>query len=573
MIRQIINNHTIEVRDNSNALKYTEKGGGIAYLDNGIWKETTNSFASIIDSNYDFKNDEGDAKVYIGKELIGTIKYEKDGTTYLSSFIGIGYCSESGEDFEIFDAPDSTAPVLDGDRALFTALQYGYVEYEKIFGEFIQRIVIPDKNLLPTTTKEYICAVTEFNQPLLDILDDQRIIRKFIIKDNKNYLVEMVKISNIETSEIIINYSTKSGALTTDEVWTTGTYYIIGGIDLGSYNLTLELDVIVKGLSIMGFWAYGSGIITTNGTKGHEVYFTSKNDDTIGEIIDGSTGIPNYDGIEIETRDSDNHFNYTIFRHGGNFGYGATIFCYYAAIGTMYFNHCEFEDNWNVLIGNKDHLIIDNCIFKFCHGMSIYAFPDVTMKNTIFWEVYKPNVSNSSPIMGCNITAINCLFKSSSAQGYVYYAAGTLQQTFLNCTFIGYTFVFAVYLTNPVYTLSNCIFKDCIKIFEYPVDIIISDYNCYHTANTIYINLGEHDILLDPKFVSKGLGELAFYLDQDISPCVDSGSQTAVAAELNDKGTDIDNVILDTGTVDMGYHYTYETVEPPVPSGVVNIAY
>ena len=92
MIRQIINNHTIEVRDNSNALKYTEKGGGIAYLDNGTWKETTNSFAPITDPSYDFKNDEGDAKIYIGKELIGTIKYEKDGTTYLSSFIGIGYC-------------------------------------------------------------------------------------------------------------------------------------------------------------------------------------------------------------------------------------------------------------------------------------------------------------------------------------------------------------------------------------------------------------------------------------------------------------------------------------------------
>ena len=105
------------------------------------------------------------------------------------------------------------------------------------------------------------------------------------------------------------------------------------------------------------------------------------------------------------------------------------------------------------------------------------------------------------------------------------------------------------------------------------IPIIDSDYNCFYNSGNIGFALGTNDIIADPKFISRGLGESAFYLDQDISPCIDSGSQTAVVAELDDKGTDIDNVILDIGTVDIGYHYIYETVEPTIPSGVVNIAY
>ncbi|HEW78577.1 MAG TPA: hypothetical protein ENH34_01225, partial [Phycisphaerales bacterium] len=85
----------------------------------------------------------------------------------------------------------------------------------------------------------------------------------------------------------------------------------------------------------------------------------------------------------------------------------------------------------------------------------------------------------------------------------------------------------------------------------------------------------------DPDFVSGPLGE--FYLNQTSSPAVNNGWNTAVYWGLDSYTTDAANV-LDSGTVDMGYHYIdvddaqkfvltveqpgYGTVEPIAPEPI-----
>ena len=56
-----------------------------------------------------------------------------------------------------------------------------------------------------------------------------------------------------------------------------------------------------------------------------------------------------------------------------------------------------------------------------------------------------------------------------------------------------------------------------------------------------------------PSFLTGPLGDN--YLNQSTSPCVNAGSTTAANAGMADKTTNTTHS-LDTGTVDMGFHYS-----------------
>ena len=84
-------------------------------------------------------------------------------------------------------------------------------------------------------------------------------------------------------------------------------------------------------------------------------------------------------------------------------------------------------------------------------------------------------------------------------------------------------------------------------------------------------------LLVDPDGADNALGgnngsDDAFYLSQTAagqstsSPCVDSGSDSAANLGMDDKTTRTDNV-LDSGKVDMGFHYSLESPpsSPPTP--------
>ena len=79
-------------------------------------------------------------------------------------------------------------------------------------------------------------------------------------------------------------------------------------------------------------------------------------------------------------------------------------------------------------------------------------------------------------------------------------------------------------------------------------------------------------ISTDPLFVTAGWDLYPdYFLNSDAdagadSPCIDAGSQTAVAAGVDDRTTRTDKVI-DQGQVDMGYHYEIPLPPAPAPTG------
>lgn len=92
-----------------------------------------------------------------------------------------------------------------------------------------------------------------------------------------------------------MSYTTKGGNLSADETWTAGTYLLSNYVCTNTHTLTIDPtagDVIIKcnnyGLYLTGLWAE---IICIASSK-YKIYLTSYNDDTVGEILPGSTGLP-----------------------------------------------------------------------------------------------------------------------------------------------------------------------------------------------------------------------------------------------------------------------------------------
>jgi len=104
-------------------------------------------------------------------------------------------------------------------------------------------------------------------------------------------------------------------------------------------------------------------------------------------------------------------------------------------------------------------------------------------------------------------------------------------------------------------TITDCIFWD--NGDEWGHDDL---FGCSATYCCIEdLDAGVGNIHNNPMFVPGPFGNQ--YLDPT-SLCINAGSQSATAAALDDRTTQVDNT-LDTGTVDMGYHYPIAPGEPP----------
>ncbi|MFA4922446.1 MAG: hypothetical protein WC611_09995, partial [Candidatus Neomarinimicrobiota bacterium] len=109
-------------------------------------------------------------------------------------------------------------------------------------------------------------------------------MRRFINNWLRGMLVVCI-ISSLSFAYTTISTSPVSGTLT------VGTYYVQESIWVNSgTTLTLEAGVILKFAE--GKQLNIQGTLDVNGSSGSKVYFTSMNDNSIGETISGSTGNP-----------------------------------------------------------------------------------------------------------------------------------------------------------------------------------------------------------------------------------------------------------------------------------------
>jgi parallel beta-helix repeat protein len=174
----------------------------------------------------------------------------------------------------------------------------------------------------------------------------------------------------------------------------------------------------------------------------------------------------------------------------------------------------------------------------------------------------------------CTVDLTNCLIVYNWAQynGGAMGATSSCVITMSNCTVahnsVTDSYPGGIYL----YSGSDLTMTDCVLYHNTsgggnadlnagggtPPATATLSYTCYDPAEVGNIgggtvNFGSGNQTGTPNFLTGPLGD--HYLDQSTSPCVDAGSQSAANAGVADKTTNTTHA-LDTGTVDMGFHYS-----------------
>ena len=160
-----------------------------------------------------------------------------------------------------------------------------------------------------------------------------------------------------------------------------------------------------------------------------------------------------------------------------------------------------------------------------------------------------------------SFSMISCIFTDNSANtnGGGFYNYYCMSSAVTNCTFannMAYSRGGGIFNYNAKMALTNCILWDN-SASDKP------DMYNYWTACAVFYSCLSGDgyegingnISLDPMFVIGPNGQ--YYLDQSISPCINTGDPDTVQDILDilsERTTSIDGA-YDIGIADMGYHY------------------
>ncbi len=134
-------------------------------------------------------------------------------------------------------------------------------------------------------------------------------------------------------------YETKSGNVS-GEYWHTGTYYVTGDLIVDD-GTTLEIQNGTRVKFAPGTRLTVYGTLIANGNSSSNIFFTSRDDNNVGEIIAGSDGNPNpgdWGYITINGQNDNDgiaSFNYCHVRYGGYGSYG-NVYFYYAESPIFY---------------------------------------------------------------------------------------------------------------------------------------------------------------------------------------------------------------------------------------------
>lgn len=168
-----------------------------------------------------------------------------------------------------------------------------------------------------------------------------------------------------------MSYTERSGFVLPFEEWTAGTYLLTSHLTVGSNNLILNCaagDIYVKADDFSIIADSVGRVLVINSTVDRRVVFTSKNDDSRGAIIAGSTGLPRdydqrYPFINVSSTTftylGDYHidlsyveFHYGLFDESAIYFSGVTDSGLSFRLDHIYFFNCgSYPDTFYSLIG------------------------------------------------------------------------------------------------------------------------------------------------------------------------------------------------------------------------------
>nr|NQU92199.1 right-handed parallel beta-helix repeat-containing protein [Bacteroidota bacterium] len=170
---------------------------------------------------------------------------------------------------------------------------------------------------------------------------------------------------------ILNAYTTVTGNVSGQSWVNTETYYVSGGItvDNGS-TLEIQEGTVIKFAANTYLFVYGT--LIANGTASDNIVFTSSNDNSVGEVISGSSGLPNpgeWYMMSINGQGAyhgEGQFDYCMIRYGGkNYsGEQCNIYFYATEYGYLTNSTVEHSSTGGVRIQNCSNIVFDNNILS-----------------------------------------------------------------------------------------------------------------------------------------------------------------------------------------------------------------
>jgi len=236
-------------------------------------------------------------------------------------------------------------------------------------------------------------------------------------------------------------YITKSGNVSGEYWHNTDTYYISGSVtvDAGS-TFEIQAGTVVKfspGASITV-----NGTIICNGNASFNIFFTSRDDDSVGETITGSDGNPSpgdWSQIYVNglsSADGVGTFSHVEFSYGGS-GNGIINF-YYANTASLQNCLVRFSESYGAGANNSD-LDADNSRFSYNAGYGIFtSSSSPTIDNCEFYN----NGNYAAYLNGSNEINIYSNNTGSNNTINAFGISGTIDQDYiLSESVCGFPFV------------------------------------------------------------------------------------------------------------------------------------
>lgn len=394
-------------------------------------------------------------------------------------------------------------------------------------------------------------------------------------------------------------YTTLNASYSSTLTLTAGTYYMSANVDMNSNTLVFDCsggDIILKRNGDVSFTECAT-ISTTNSDATHKVYYTVKDDDTIGEAITGSSGSPSASGgcltttqvnanvtiIWWEIRWANNKqflyhkpvttFKLRTFSHitWKNSTYSSVNVIYadiWAAGGVNGYTDYIHFDNTNTISGTAGLLVqlnnpVDNCFIQNANA------PDNTViyKNTFydtagtksFTNIHIEGSSNYGMLVQDITRTVN--FINCDAKLAVYTTSGSITAYFKNCLFRSSGNGIVNYNGTNTIHVQNCIFKGCTTaIYETAGTLTVGGiinsifdsntaifYNTtgtatytgiYNNTSTTGLTSGTGCITANPSF---GNYNASAVIDTDFGIYGFSNGYVATAAQYQQTGSDTYN--------------------------------
>lgn len=310
-----------------------------------------------------------------------------------------------------------------------------------------------------------------------------------------------VQLPELDSPMVIDYIAVAGGTITTDFIFESGQTYLISGPTVMTGVVTIEGNTVIKfdDVSTGASLDISNPVIKTSSSTW--AIFTSKHDDTVGEIITGSTGSP------------------TVSQYTNALTLGPS---------TVQYVQIRYADTGISFHGNGAFSLKDSEFFAVGTPMSLLAD---TSPATLDLNNLLVAFGNNGP----SVTDDGTNAVSITANNLTLYSLSD------------FAFDTTLTSTGSTFSITDSLFLDIqgASVFS-GTSPNTEDFNAFHL--TSQNGTGTNDLVLtsDPVLTD-------FFIDQT-SPLIDAGSKLAGLAGLYHYTTDTNEALEATSTVDIGYH-------------------